>query len=339
MDSDFQARVDLFIRNTEAAHQSFKWQDPLNKRLSALLYAADNRDYDAAAVEAALNCIKESTRFFSQFRGNTSLSIATMMALAENPELLLQNALDIYDRLKKAGFRSSDYLTIAAVLIAEHAHLNLNDLVKFDPDVVVIRAKAFYDGMHAAHWAITGQDDYIFAAMLALSDLKIEKGLQLIEELYLELKPDFWRKNSFHGLAQVLALAGNVPELPARVESLRQAFREVNLRLDRENTMTTLGVLALLPQKPAEIVAAVQSACEYLRQHKRFGSWSVGKQELLLYAASLFAFESADQINRDVLKSTLTTSVASIIIAQQTAALIAVYTATTVAASASSSAN
>ncbi|MGI6298274.1 MAG: DUF4003 family protein [Saccharofermentanales bacterium] len=117
--------------------------------------------------------------------------------------------------------------------------------------------------------------------------MKIEKGLQLIEDLYLELKPDFWRKNSFHGLAQVLALAGNVPELPARVESLRQAFREVNLRLDRENTMTTLGVLALLPQEPAEIVSAVQSACEYLRQHKRFGSWSVGKQELLLYAASL----------------------------------------------------
>lgn len=330
MDSTYQVRIELFVDNCQHAKAAFFWKNSLSKRLAALLFAAENRKIDPQAIKQAETLIKENTGLFSSFRGNSVLTVATLLALADNPHLCLDNTLRVYDLMRAVQFSSSDYLAVAACLIA----------VQADPDQfaqAVGKAKAFYDAMKSAHWFLTGQDDHINAAMFGLSDITVQDGIDQMERLYQDLRLEFYHKNSIQAMATVLMLCGKKPDWVRRVSLLKQAFRDRNLKMDQQYTLTSLGVLSLLPQDDLVIVDTVQSTFDYLRSQPGFGSWSVAKQELLLYAAALFAFSSADQVNKGLLAGTISTSIASIIIAQQTAALIASTSAASAAASSSSS--
>jgi len=128
--------------------------------------------------------VKENTGVFSTFRGNMSLCIAALLSLSADPQGLFDEVLKVYDLMKEAKLRASDYLVVAAYQVAAQTEpANYQNAVD--------RARAFYDGMKARHFFYTSQDDYIFAAMLGLSDLDVETGTERIEQLYNHLKPEF----------------------------------------------------------------------------------------------------------------------------------------------------
>ena len=329
MDSLYQSRLDLFVGNYHEAKAGFFWKNTLSKRLAALLFAAENRAFDARAIRQSEALIKENTGLFSSFRGNSVLTVATLLALGDEPRERFKQTLLVYDLMKASRFYSSDYLVVAACLIASQAEPG-----RFAQ--IVSKAKAFYDAMKSAHWFLTGQDDHIYAAMFGLSDLDVQNGIDQMEVLYQDLKVEFYHKNSLQAMATVLMLGGKDRDAVRRVSALKQAFRDRQLKMDQQYTLSSLGVLSLLPQDDLTIVDTVKSTYDYLRSKPGFGPWSVSKQELLLYSAALFAFVSADQINKGLLAGTISTSIASIIIAQQTAAVIASTSAASAAASSAS---
>ena len=321
-----RSRLDLFVDNVQAAKKGLVWKNTILRRLAALLFAASRRPIDLDAIKASERRIKESTGIFSTFRGNALLTVATLLALADDPDRLLSDTLEIYDLFKAASFSASDYLVIAACLAAGHAEPG-----QFEQ--IARRSRAFYDGMKKDHWFLTGQDDVIFATMLGVSGLQVETGLVDLEQLYVDLKPEFRYGNSVQTLAQVLVLGGDPQALAARVRSLNDACRTNGLRLDKETTLPTLGILALLPQDRDTIVQSIQAAFDQLRARPGFGSWSIGKQELLLLAAALVSFDSVDAMDRDIVTAALSTSIANIVIAQQTAVAVMAATSASIAAS------
>lgn len=329
MDSTYQARLAMFVGNYQLAKTAFFWKSTLSKRLAALLFTAEGRTLDAQAIRQSEKMIKENTGLFSSFRGNSVLTVATMLALADNSRERLKETLLVYDLLKAARFYASDYLVVAACLIATQSEPGRFALA-------VSKARAFYDAMKSAHRFLTGQDDHIYAAMFGLSDLDVQSGIEQSEILYQDLKVEFFHKNSLQAMATVLMLGGKNRDSIRRVSALKQAFRDRQLKMDQEYTLTSLGVLSLLPQDDLTIVDSVQSTYDFLRRQPGFGPWSVSRQELLLYSAALFSFASADQINKGLLAGTISTSIASIIIAQQTAAVIAATSAATAAATSGS---
>ena len=121
---------------------------------------------------------------FSSFRGN--VSFAAQLALSDAPEERLRHTLDVHDLLKDAKFRSSPYLPVAAYQIAAHS-------TKDQFAEVVARAKSWYAAMKSNHPYLTGQDDYIYAAMLALTDIEIEAGTVRMEQFYTALKSELRR--------------------------------------------------------------------------------------------------------------------------------------------------
>ncbi|MGF7047272.1 hypothetical protein J2T13_001777 [Paenibacillus sp. DS2015] len=297
-------------------------------RLAALLYTAENKIADDDAIRASYVLIKESTGRFSSFRGTSVISIATLLSLSDDKETQLANTLAVYELLKDAKFRASDYLVVAAYQIAA--------LTTSDQYLRTIeRAKMFYDSMKAKHRFLTGQDDYVFAAMLGLSDIDIESGVDRMEQLYTALKPEFLSGNSVQALTQVLVLGDDAPEAVIHVLALRDSFRTRGIRLDKEYTLSSLGVLSLLPCNKDTIVTDVSETYEFLRTKKGFGNWSITKQELLLLSAALVAFKNVDDVRNGILTTMLSTSITNIIIAQQTA--IAVAAASSAAAAGSSS--
>ncbi|PQP83362.1 hypothetical protein C0Q44_01175 [Paenibacillus sp. PCH8] len=329
MQPQHAARVELFVSNAQIIKKSFKWQHAMMQRLAALLYAAENKSADEEAIRQSHELIKQHTKLFSSFRGHSSFSIATMLSLTPDKNVRLTDTLHVYDLMKQIKFRSSDYLVIAAYQIATQVPPEQFQLK-------VERAKSFYDGMKAEHPFLTGQDDYIFTAMLAISDLEVDSGIARMDQFYRELKPEFFSRNSVQALTQVLVIGNDNPETSTRVLALNEAFRKRNLRMDKTYTLPSLGTLSLLSADSEQLVDQVEETHDWLRTQKSFGAWSIDKQELLLFSSALIAIQHVESLRSGVLTTTMSTSITNIIIAQQ-AAMTAAAAATVAAASSSSS--
>ena len=322
--------ITLFADNFQLVKKEFTWQNALTKRLAALLYAQDGRMADCEAMRRCHDIIKQNTGVFSTFRGNMALCVAALLSLSPNPEALFAETLKVYELLKAAKFRASDFLVVSAYQIAAQA-------AAADYPRVVKRTRDFYEHMNAYHFFQTGQDDYIFAALLGLSELDATAGTDRMERLYVRLKDEFWNRNSVQALTQVLVLGDSDDEVVQRVLSLRDALRAEKIKLDKAYTLPTLGVLTLLPIDTATIVRDIDEAQATLRDQKGFGSMSLTKQELLLFAASLVAGRYAHGAKDCLLTATLSTSITSIIIAQEAAMVAAMASAAAASASSASS--
>lgn len=329
MNEQYAARVELFAENAQRVKKAFPWQNVMVSRLAGLLYTAENKSVDEDEIRASHELIKENTRIFSPFRGNSAISIATLLSLSGKKEQQLANTLTVYDLLKDVKFRASDYLVVAAYQIAANTSTDRYQLT-------VERAKMFYDSMKAKHPFLTGHDDYIYSAMLGLSDIDVDNGVDRMEQLYKALKPEFLSGNSVQALTQILILGKEASAATDRVLTLKDAFRAQGIRLDKEFTLASLGVLSLLPSNKETLVMDVLETFEMLRTKKGFGNWSIVKQELLLLSASLVAFKYVEDVQNGVITSMLSTNITNIVIAQQ-AALAGAAAAASAAAIASSS--
>lgn len=321
--------LNLFINNTMEAKSQFIWQGTLTKKLMALLYTAENKRLDGENIKDCHRLLKMNTGVFSMFRGNSAYNIATILSLKSDKERLLKNTLDVYDRMKSVKLRSSDYLTIAALLIASQTS-------EENFSKVIHRTREFYDGMKSNHIFITGEDDYIFSAMLGLSDIDTKSGTEQMEQLYQRLKPIFGSRNGLQSLTQILLLGGYSEESLLKVTELNHAFKSENLRLDKRETIASLGVLSLLPIHKNDIVTSVKEAYEYLRRQNGFGVLSTTKQEVLLYACAIASVPYMEEAKDSLVSGVLSTSVTNIILAQQ-AIMVAVAASTSAAVIASSS--
>ena len=321
MEQTINEKVELFVENTNSAKNAFRWDFDQTKRLIALLYARENRQIDCQAIKDARQLVKRNTGILSSFRGNISLFFAALLALSGEPETVLNKSIDVFNLLRQERMKNSDFLVIAAYEIASQT-----ETVRFNE--VVVRTAQFYEGLSDRRFFLSDQDDYVFAAMLALSDIELTSGLQRIESIYQKLWGEFKGRNSVQNMSQILALGGLDLVCTDRVLRLRDAFRKQHIKLDKPHTLSSLGVLAMLPIEVETIVNDVDEVQKKLRQSKGFGRFTVSTDELLLFATAIVSGNYARQLSDNTLSATLATSIANIILVQQ-ALMIASIVATT----------
>ena len=326
MNQDITKKLTLFTENVQTIRKGFVWQHIGTKRLAALLYSLQDLPVDCEAIKESHAIIKEKTGVFSMFRGNMSLFIAAMLSLDNGCRQRLSDVTDVYDMLKKAKFHASDYLAVAAYLIVA-------DTDRANYQLTVDRAKQFYSGMKKNNWFHTGQDDYIFAAMLGLSDIDVAAGTARVDELYRRLKSEFRMAGggSVQALSQMLTLGGKTDEALEHLLLLRSSLRSHKIKLDRTYTLPALGALSLLPVSGDILVNDIWEAQSFLREQKGFGRFSISTQELLLFSSAVISSAYAKEMNDKIVAST-SVSIVNIIIAQQVAAIVAVSAATNAAA-------
>ena len=330
MENTTQNRLALFADNAQIIKKEFALQNTLTKKLAALLYAQAGKAIDCEAIRQCYTFIKQNTDIFSAFRGDMALGMAAMLSLSPNPQAVFDETLKVYDLLKAVKLRSSDFLTVAAYQIASQADAS-------EYENIITRTRSFYDGMKADHFFYTGQDDYIFAAMLGLSELTVETGTKRIERIFSRLKGEFWDKNSVQTLAQVLVLGNSDDDAENRVLALRDALRVQGIKLDKSYTLSSLGVLSLLSVDIDTLVRDIEEAQTVLRDQKGFGSLSISTQELLMFAAALVADKYTQNTKDEIVTATISTSITNIIIAQQAAMIAAIAASSAAAASSTSS--
>jgi len=330
MNPKIESMLQLFAQNHQNIRNEFVWQEPMAKRLAALTYAMAGKPLDANAIKSHHQMIKSEVGAFSSFRGMLSVYVAAALSLNQAPQELLEDTLLVYDLLKEQRFWSSDYLVVTAFEIALNSK-------RFDHINITTKTRDFYDEMKANHRFLIGSDDYIFSAMLALTNMDVHTGANKVKALFIRLKEEFSRftsRSSLMTLAQMLAIGGSTVECAENVGKLNRALRSRKIKLDKTYTLPSLGVLSLLNLEPCTLVEDLNGVTDFLRVQKGFGALSVSTPELMLYAVSLMTHAYVGDEQTNITKAGITTSMTNMIIAQQIA-----FITTIVAVSAASSAS
>ena len=320
MNENLQQKLELFVSNVNGIKKSFPWQEPMVKRLASLIYALEGQEMNATAVVKQHRTIKDSVSAFSTFRGNLSVLIAAMLSLAKNPRERFADTQEVYRLLKAEKFRTSDYLVAAAYEIASQAN-------RADFPAVIRRMREIFLAMRSNNRFLIGADDYIYAAMLALAGLDADDAAEKVRRMYELLRADFpflTSRSCLLHLAQIMVLGERKEQCVSNLIHMNRILREHKIRLDKSMVLPSLGVLAAFVNDPHKLAAEITASVNFIRTQKGFGAFSVMSQEINMYAVAL--------ISTNHLAATATsTMVTNLLIAQQTAMMVAMITATQVA--------
>lgn len=331
MDTLLKEKVDLMIENFYKLKKNFKWEHTLIKHFSASVHATKKRSVDVFALEDIKKYIKTNTSWTSYFRGINQFTLCTLLYLEEDYKDFFQNTIDLYEKMKNMGFKRSTYLPLAAYTIVK-------EVPKDKWSDALNRMQDFYESMKRNHFWLTSTDDYVFAAVLATTDLDVSQASEQIENCYTTLnKMGFYKGNDLQTLSHILAIGEESTE--EKCNRATKIYHELtNKKIKpRYSGLATLGVLSLITPDVDKLVKEIKEVYDYLYDKSGYGSWSIDKSMRVMLASTLVADFYVEGLKKGVLEVTLSNSINAIIIAQQQAAVAATIAASSAAASSSSS--
>ncbi len=315
------ARCKNLIKNKETMKSTFAWEDGLTHLACAGIFINKEQTANEDVLLQCKDILKRNTGIFSNFKSTAKPMIVAMLAANENPQLLMERGLKVYDLLKEE-FMSSVYLPIAAMIIAQYA-----DEARYAE--LAQRTRRIYKQMRADHPFLTSGEDSTFCALMALLDKPDEVLLGDAEECYKILKSNFFSSNAVQSLSHVLAMCDGEPKIKCqRTMELFQKLKEAEHKYGTSYELPTLGVLAMADGNQDEIVAAMVEIDQWLSEQKGFGFFSsISAKQRLMYAGMI---AQQDYINDKMMQSAAVNGVISLIVAQQ-AAMCAAITASAAA--------
>ena len=309
------ARCKNLIKNKETMKSAFAWEDGLTHLACAGIFINKEQTANEEMLLQCKDILKRNTGIFSNFKSTAKPMIVAMLASNENPQLLMERGLKVYD-LMKEEFMSSVYLPIAAMIIAQYA-----DEARYAE--LAQRTRRIYKQMRADHPFLTSGEDSTFCALMALLDKPDEVLLGDAEECYKILKNNFFSSNAVQSLSHVLAMCDGEPKIKCqRTMELFQKLKEAGHKYGTSYELPTLGVLAMADGNQDEIVAEMAEIDRWLSEQKGFGFFSsISAKQRLMYAGMI---AQQDYINDKMMQSAAVNGVISLIVAQQAAMCAAI---------------
>ena len=320
-----------FIQNRDNAHEAFKWNSSTYLiPVCAAMLTGSNERVNVYRLEECKSLLKSGVGVFSNFKGNAFPALVTQLALDENPQERLRKAVLMHDLLKQ-HFYGSAYLPLAAMVLS-------GMVAEGRFSEVAERAGRIYKKMKAEHPFLTSSEDCVYAGLMALSGLTDEQLIQEAENCYKLLKEEFYDSNACQSLSHVLALCeGSAGSKCRAVFDLYHGLREKKYKYGTGYELATLGVLALLPQGKAAVMADLIEVDSYLSMQKGYGFFGLTKRQRLMHAGMLLVselLESECGEQKDLYLNAMTNSAVAMMIAAQQAAMCAAVAATAAAQSA-----
>lgn len=293
--------IDLLVENYGLIKKEFLFEDMHMKRFVAMHYTLSNKKIDVDSLKNTLEFLKDETRIGSVFRSTTKFYISALLNESDTQDLLLENCVNIYSLLKDAGFDRSSHLALCAYQIAKDSN-------PLEYANVVERFKEIYEGLKYFHKIIIGDDDLICCTLLALSNKQVGDIVSNVELLYRSLKDEYSSSNGCLLLAQILVLLDKGPTDVKALVDLSTELKSAGIKIERANTLSTLGLLSVIPVAELELVHELANAKKYLKSQKGFSALSVTNDELTICLTSLVAMTftpNSDQISPFVVSNIL----------------------------------
>lgn len=318
-------QCESFIENRNIVRSVFRMESGFMYPICAAIITDKGKRADSERLKLCRDILKAQTGAFSNFRGLTKLALICMMSVDTNPEQRLANAQKVYDHLK-SSFAGSQYLCVAAMVISE-----LVDPGYYKP--MAEHTRRIYNLLKSKHPFLTGSEDSVFSALLAVSKKTDARILDETEQCYTLLKPHFFSNNAVQSLSHVLALCEGRPKEKCEATiSLFERLKEEGLRYGTDFELPTLGVLAMLPVDQQTILTELRQVDEYLAKKNGYGIFGLSKRQRLMHAAMIVTGDHLEHCA--TAQMTLNQSTMALAAAQQ-AALCAAIAAATAAAAAS----
>jgi len=312
MKKETEVRLELFAENVRAVKKGIATTTGMDRRTAALIYAVRGKTIDRDVITNTYNMLKKGTSVLSPFRETTPLCTAAMLSLEADPKAALDRALEVYGMLKEVKFRNSAFLAEAALQIATGTQ----------PDKykqTVMRMRSFYDLMKANSWLHAAADDYILAALFALSGLDEKTASERIEKVFQKLRSEFSGKGSVLALAQVMALVGKTDEMATgRVVALRDVLKRRRMSLAKPFIVPIIGTLSQLDLSVDTIVQEVRDVEIFLKAQ----TLSLTKTEIHMAASAMVVATYAKE--NTLVTASAATAAGSMILAAQTSFIITV---------------
>ena len=323
--------IDLLVNNyNEFSEVGGFFSSMEIKRGSAFSLALKGVKANSKLINEAIEVIKKNTSGFSNFRGNIMYVVATTISLEENMESAFLEIKAIYKNLKEK-FSSSEYLVLTAIAI-----FNAKDRV--NSTEVIKKSSDIYDLMKKDHWFLTGEEDTVAAAMVAINSNDIEKKMKDTQVYYNRLKEKgYWSGNSLQSLSHILVLFdGDIDENIEKVVTMDKILRENNIKI-KSTTLPLLAVSAFLTSHPKDFAQEVRRVDDELKVIKGFKNISMGSEIRNMMSVGLVAVNYSNDLENDT-KDSVVNATSAIILTIEIAMEMAVM-AGVIAASAASSAS
>ena len=284
MVNNYKAIIKSFSENFQNFRMTLKFQNLSLKRLVAFIYSLYNRTLDNGKIDYCYKLIKGKTKWYSSFRGQIHILVAGLLALEDEPEMKLERVLKIHKLLKEQKFRSSYYLVLLSYLFVGSTDI-------LDLNLTVKKTKILYKGMKENHSILTSPRDYIFAGLMATSELDSNILLKRAENYYQNLREDFSIGPSLIALSHILSLSEEPYNLKSKCLKIKDKLIEKGIKMYRHNVLSSLGLLTLLPLDVAEISNRMHYVFEELRSYHDFKNWLILKQEVQIYATAIVTWD------------------------------------------------
>jgi len=215
------------------------------------------------------------------FRGKNEAILANLLCSEDDYNIIFKNTLKVYEKIKSYTTSHSDFIPLAAYIIAKE--------VPFDMyDHMINRVKEFYKTIKKSHYWTTSARDYIFLISLAISDVDIEKTCRKIDYCYNYLKNIGLPKGvQLQTLSYIIAALGEINENNyQKIISICGGFKEKNLKLGNY-VIPSLGILALIDADFNDIAQEIKEAGEYLKTKKGYGFLGISNDMRMLLVVTL----------------------------------------------------
>ena len=301
MQNDLSTLVRRFIEARDAIRAAFKMESEYIYPVCAQIFLAADRPVEAEQLERCKALVKSTTGPFSNFRGNVRLPLLCMLAAGDEPEARWERTQRCYALLKESFF-SSQYLALAALLLGDGAK-------EEDLPALAARGKGLYQRMKQEHPFLTGQEDSVFALLLAESPRSDDALIEDMEACYTRLDQRFPKGDGLQTASHVLALSDDAPERKVnRMLSLFDGIEAAGGKYGKDRQLPILAALSLSDGSEEALVADMLELNGLLSQEKGYkGVFGLDKRTRMMHAAMLLSLpdRQTDLVNAAAQQTTL----------------------------------
>lgn len=294
MRDTLQTICDNFIQNRDTIKSTFSWDSQYMIPICASSLCEAGTMADADTLKQCRKILDSKTGIFSNFKGNVRLPIITKLAISDDPERKFDDAMAIYNILKKY-FSGTEYLSLVSMILTDMISVN-------EAETYAARGQRIYQLMKSKHPFLTSSEDSVFAVLMAFSEKTDEELVEDMEACYTLLKKDYSDSNAVQSLSHVLALSQGTPsEKCAKVSELYQALSASKKIYGKHYELAVLGSLALIDADVSALVSDIAAVDDYLATKKGYsGFLCLDKKTRLMHAAMLTACDYAQENHASV---------------------------------------
>ena len=305
MKPSLQALCDSFITNRDVVQEAFKWDTSYIYPVCANIFCSHGRIATTDQLKQCRKVIDDNTGIFSNFRGNIRPILPAMLAIGDDPDAQMKQALENYALLKEE-FWGSEYLSLVSFLLT-----NLTD--SYTVREKAAHGKEIYKRMQKEHPFLTSSEDSVFAVLMAFSEKANDALISDMEAAYTALKERFSIGNEVQTVSHVLSMTnGNPVEKAQRVINLYNALHEAGIKYGHAHELSTLAALSLTEVDIPVLVEEIGQVDAFLKGQKGYGILGPGANQRAMHAAMIVSdqYTSHKDVNTAAMTSTITMIVA-----------------------------